>query len=513
MTGTGATHISGSQVDTDCEAASLPGGGPLKGATPSRVLLQHRAPRNIRWHWLRDARRVLVLVASDLATYLALRLLVQTIRGGLLGGRIAESVATLLPVGFLGGWQFAVALILSLFFAGAYGAGDKRRDTSRVVAGVGLAGLLALYASVWQSAFVLVSVQYAVTVSAFTVALAASRTVVDLIVKRVRPRLGVGRAILVLQGEPKNWRNILDLAGSNSEFVLVGSIRLHSGSTGGTDQQLWGLGSVIEEKRADTVLLWGNLSDAEFAMAVDLALASGCRLLAGPRTPMAAGVEPKTVRIDGQPLVELTWPSLRAWQLVIKRLMDVVGAVVGLLLTAPLVVVAALAIRLESRGSVFFRQWRVGRAGKPFEIYKFRSMVSDAEQRVEELRKDSIYRDKRLFKVVDDPRITKVGALLRKSSLDEIPQLLNVLRGDMSFVGPRPPTLSEVALYEAHHYCRFDVKPGITGPWQVNGRSEIVDFEEVVRLDREYIERWSLWLDFRIILLTVPAVLRRTGAF
>jgi lipopolysaccharide/colanic/teichoic acid biosynthesis glycosyltransferase len=139
-------------------------------------------------------------------------------------------------------------------------------------------------------------------------------------------------------------------------------------------------------------------------------------------------------------------------------------------------------------------------------------MVVEAEEQLEELRGRSLYPDSRLFKVTKDPRVTRLGRWLRRSSLDELPQLFNVLRGEMSLVGPRPPLPSEVLKYEARHYCRFDVKPGITGPWQVGGRNQITDFEGVIRLEREYIREWSVALDLKILLRTIPAVLRMEGA-
>jgi lipopolysaccharide/colanic/teichoic acid biosynthesis glycosyltransferase len=139
-------------------------------------------------------------------------------------------------------------------------------------------------------------------------------------------------------------------------------------------------------------------------------------------------------------------------------------------------------------------------------------MIHGAEDRRPELEEISIYRDARLFKVRNDPRVTRLGRVLRRTSLDEAPQLLNVLRGEMSLVGPRPPLPMEVELYETHHYARFDVKPGMTGPWQVSGRNEIVDFEEIVRMETAYIQHWDVWSDVRILLATVPAVLGMRGA-
>lgn len=205
-------------------------------------------------------------------------------------------------------------------------------------------------------------------------------------------------------------------------------------------------------------------------------------------------------------------PPLEAWQLALKRTMDLVVASITLTVLAPFLAAIAIAIKLGSPGPVLFQQWRIGQAGRPFKIYKFRSMICGAESQVDRLRPVNIYPDARLFKVVDDPRITRFGRFLRRTSLDELPQLINVLRGDMSLVGPRPPTVSEVALYEAHHYGRFEVKPGITGPWQVSGRNRITRFEEVVALEAAYIRNWSLRADFKILLKTVPVVLRMHGA-
>jgi lipopolysaccharide/colanic/teichoic acid biosynthesis glycosyltransferase len=161
---------------------------------------------------------------------------------------------------------------------------------------------------------------------------------------------------------------------------------------------------------------------------------------------------------------------------------------------------------------VFFRQNRVGRGGRLFKIYKFRTMVAGAEEHRDELLEQSIYPDRRLFKIVGDPRVTRLGNWLRRTSLDELPQLFNVLKGEMSLVGPRPPIPSEVDLYEAHHYARFDVKPGITGPWQVAGRNQITDFEQIVTLETRYIRDWTLLTDIVMLFRTVGAVLRMRGA-
>ncbi len=198
-------------------------------------------------------------------------------------------------------------------------------------------------------------------------------------------------------------------------------------------------------------------------------------------------------------------------ELFFKRLVDIAGGIVGAFLTILLGIFIVPAIYLESPGSVIFKQTRVGRNGRLFSIYKFRSMYMDAEERKKELMSKN-QMNGLMFKLKDDPRITKVGKFIRKTSIDEFPQFFNVLKGDMSLVGTRPPTMDEFVKYEEHHKRRLSLKPGITGLWQVTGRSEILDFEDVVSLDLKYIDNWSIWSDIRILIQTVIVVLLRKGA-
>jgi exopolysaccharide biosynthesis polyprenyl glycosylphosphotransferase len=201
-----------------------------------------------------------------------------------------------------------------------------------------------------------------------------------------------------------------------------------------------------------------------------------------------------------------------SWPLIIKQAVDYAGASVGLLLLAPLFVATALLIRLTSPGPVLFRQLRSGLNGSPFTIYKFRTMVTNAEQLQHELQAMNEMSGP-VFKVSQDPRITRTGKWLRRTSVDELPQLFNVLRGQMSLVGPRPLPVDEVRrFHDPAHRRRLSVKPGITCLWQISGRSEIKEFRDWVRLDLEYIDHWSLKLDAEILLRTLPAVLRATGA-
>ena len=199
------------------------------------------------------------------------------------------------------------------------------------------------------------------------------------------------------------------------------------------------------------------------------------------------------------------------WQLVIKRVMDICGAVVGLILCGIISIFLVPAIKLDSPGPAIFSQIRIGKNGRRFKFYKFRSMYVDAEERKKELMKNNEM-DGLMFKMEDDPRITKVGKFIRKTSLDEFPQFWNVLVGDMSLVGTRPPTEDEFNKYNGHYKRRLMMTPGITGLWQVSGRSSITDFDEVVKLDLEYIDNWSLLGDIKILFKTVISVIKRDGA-
>ncbi len=271
--------------------------------------------------------------------------------------------------------------------------------------------------------------------------------------------------------------------------------------------------SLLQRTGAEVVVVAGYLPDNRFREVVDASLESQSQLLSVPRSIAIAGVQPNLVWRRGRPLIELTAPTLKGRQVFVKRVIDLIAAGVGLVVLSPLLALVAAAVKLHSPGPVFFTQQRVGQGGRRFRIIKFRTMVDGAEQRRDELLSRSLYSDGRLFKVRDDPRITPLGRWLRRSSIDELPQLVNVLRGEMSLVGPRPPLPSEVALYEEHHYARFDVKPGLTGPWQVAGRNGVTSFEEVMGLERNYIREWSVWADVRLLAKTIPVVMRMRGAF
>jgi exopolysaccharide biosynthesis polyprenyl glycosylphosphotransferase len=258
------------------------------------------------------------------------------------------------------------------------------------------------------------------------------------------------------------------------------------------------------------------LADAEFPERKAVDLVDRCH-----RYGIAVRVAPSTMEImfgptelvpgTTMPLIELKAPVFEGMQYVVKRVFDLVATTLLLIPLSLVMVPVALAVKLTSPGPVLYRSQRPGIGGEPFDCFKFRTMRSDADQLQEDLEHMN-EADGVLFKIKRDPRLTPIGGFLRRLSLDELPQLLNVIKGDMSLVGPRPLPMRDYDLLDDWHKKRYLVLPGVTGLWQVSGRSEL-DFDDLVRLDFLYIERWSVWLDIVIMLRTIPAVLRRTGAY
>lgn len=222
---------------------------------------------------------------------------------------------------------------------------------------------------------------------------------------------------------------------------------------------------------------------------------------------------PRIEILGKMPTIRFSPPALVGGDFWLKRSFDLVASASILFFASPLYIAIAILIKLDSPGSIFFKQQRVGLRGKSIKVWKFRTMVQNAAQLQKELEKQNVTKDGVLFKIKDDPRITKVGKFLRRYSLDEIPQVINVLMGNMSLVGPRPLPFRDVERFEEHHHLRHNVMPGITGLWQVSGRSDITDFEDAFKLDMAYIENWSLALDFQILLKTIKVVLGKEGAY
>ena len=250
----------------------------------------------------------------------------------------------------------------------------------------------------------------------------------------------------------------------------------------------------------------------EFLDMISLVKSLGVRVSVLPRIFEVVGTAVEFDTLNGVTVLGIRRFGLVRSSRAVKRAMDIVGSLLALLALAPVIIAVAIAVAVTSRGPVLFRQTRVGRDGRRFTMLKFRTMVSDAEQRKHEIESLNEMGGP-VFKVTNDPRVTPFGRWLRKYSVDELPQLINVLRGEMSLVGPRPLPVDEVSRFDdLAHRRRLSVRPGLTCLWQVSGRNEVRDFKEWVRLDLEYIDNWSLWLDVKILWRTIPAVLAGTGA-
>ena len=477
-----------------------------------RTILQGIASRNRRSHAIRACARVIGLLGLDGAASIAsIKLLAwsHAIAGG--HGWLQLNAWAGVPM-----LQTVTAICSGLFLAGAYNGGDARRNPERVTSGTGLGLMIAFWASLWTNfssdilsellgGGVLITIVMLVRLSA------------DRIVSRTRSdALTPGRALLVgSAADAARFREMLpsnDFTAFRTVATLDPGIQRRRAPDAPDAYGLDDLPEAIAACRVDTIVLCGLLEDAMLSHLMCFADAGGCRVLAPSRAFMLAQLTPSVHWRDGMPMIELTRPGLHGRDLVLKRALDLTVGSMMLAVAMLMMIPIALAVRLSSPGPVIFRQRRVGYAGRTFTIYKFRTMYLDAEERVASLLAGSLYADGKLFKMDADPRITPVGRWLRMLSLDELPQLLNVLIGDMSLVGPRPPLPREVDLYEDDEFIRFGMKPGITGPWQVSGRSRITSFPEVLRIESAYFAQWTIWRDFGILARTIPAVLKMDGA-
>ncbi len=462
-----------------------------------------RGPRqNLTGHLIKGVLRVLSLVSVDILAVYGGRGLLRAVRGGALGEAAASFVASLLPTTVSSPYEMAVAVVLAMTVTGGYRAGEHWRQPVRILTGVGGGVTLALYAHIWISHPVTVVLRGGVVWTLLGITLVTMRNLLFWLTRRV-PRPGLRHRVL----EVKGANSPTDPLFLGKQYPVVAVLRASDLPNDMEAMDGWLEGGV------DTIMVTGELSPRRFGQVADFALAHGCRLLCEPRSPQLADVEPRRILMEKTAVNEIIAPALRAPQLVLKRGVDIIGSALLLVLLSPVMLVVALAIRLDSPGPVLFRHRRAGYAGGFFELLKFRSMRPDAEKMLKadpELWKRYVENDFKLPES-EDPRITPLGRFLRRSSLDELPQLLNVLKGDMSLVGPRPVVEPELEKYRGQIPTLLSVKPGVTGLWQVSGRSDVA-FPERAQLDLEYVRRWSLVGDLWILFMTIPAVLYQRGA-
>jgi exopolysaccharide biosynthesis polyprenyl glycosylphosphotransferase len=313
---------------------------------------------------------------------------------------------------------------------------------------------------------------------------------------------------LIIGGEEERARIHQLMEKSPSAYACVGEL-----DTNGEAIDLPHLRQMLERTRVRNVILAGaeGISDVQFLDLLRSMWLRRVEVKVIPGAPALMSSKPAMAYDMGVPLLEVSYPRLNSTQWALKRMLDVTVSLGGLIVLSPLLVGVAILIKLTSPGPIFFKQKRVGADERIFCFYKFRSMYEDAEQRQAELEEHN-EAGGAIFKIKDDPRATPVGRFIRRWSIDELPQLINVLKGEMSLVGPRPLPVRDFERMDELHKKRLGTIPGITGYWQINGRSKL-SFEDMVRLDLYYMENWSLSLDVKIILKTLGAVLRGEGAY
>ncbi|GAA1639268.1 sugar transferase [Catellatospora bangladeshensis] len=478
-------------------------GGSTHIGTPVRVLDRRKG-------W--EQRYLRTLITSDLLVGAAAGLLVYMLR---FGHPVTPYTTTYLLLSL----ALPFALVASLALTRAY---DKRhlyvgtQEYDRVMR----AGLwLIASAAVGSYALELPTARSYVLIAppAATAALVVTRFLIRKSLHRRRERGDCLRRVIVVGHELAIIGLTRQLCRERFHGLEVVGACVPRGSDGRVGLPVYGtfddVAAAVRAAGADTVIVLScpeldghALRRMAWALErdeIDLIVASSLIDVAGGRT---------TIRpVDGLPMLHVEHPRLSGGSRVVKELMDRIGAALLLVVFAPLLLVTAMALRIDSAGPALFKQVRVGRDGREFVIYKFRTMYVDAEARLAELKHLNEH-DGVLFKIRDDPRVTAMGRWMRRYSLDELPQLLNVLLGQMSLVGPRPPLPHEVAAYADDVRRRLAVKPGMTGLWQVSGRSDL-PWEEAVRLDLRYVENWSMSMDLLILLRTLTAVARSSGAY
>jgi exopolysaccharide biosynthesis polyprenyl glycosylphosphotransferase len=405
-------------------------------------------------------------------------------------------------------------VLLGLEGRGAYQAAHGRRDPWRIVTGIALAFVAGALVSVFPPLYDLPILFIGVFALFAAGTLLVERFLVNEIVRQAYAHgVGLRRAIIV--GRSSDVESVVAALRDDAQrdHLVVGYVAPGSAHDSAALGALVDLESIIRREEPAELILCTQLPAEAYRRVADICVRNGVSILAIPSWTKSTRGWAEPIKIGSMPGYWLHPVQLEVPSLVLKRMMDIVLCLILFVATLPLIVIIGIAIKLDSRGPVFFQQRRVGLGGRQFTMWKFRSMEHMSERRHDDIAHLNSYADARLFKLQHDPRITRVGRILRRFSLDELPQLFNVIVGDMSLVGPRPPLPKEVIKYEHRHYVRLTVVPGMTGPWQVGGRNLITDFEEVVRLEQDYVERWSIRLDLRIMFKTLGVMLSGKGAY
>lgn len=477
-----------------------------------RSALRERRPHAVRRHTGRVATRFAVLLAGDVVAILLARAVAMWLAAETTFGAASLTASPLT----LGGMRFILLGVITIASVFAAGGHSRHRALNQPIRLFGAAAGAVLFNWAGGIARGYVSdlmLPMVATAGVLWLSLLLIRQISEWFLRHVWPgQRGAGAAILI--GPPIAARRFEQaIAAPGGDYRVVGYVATDRPDSddflGGIDD----LPTLIDEHDVEAVVVCADLPLTRISKVIEECLHAGCQILYPARAVRVYGVRPTLVWHHDQPFFELGSPVLKARALISKRIVDVLVSAVLLVLFAPLLALIAVAVALDSPGSPFFFQERAGLGGRRFRMIKFRTMREGADVEKGQLAHLNQTGDSRYFKIRDDPRTTRLGRMLRRWSLDELPQVMNVFIGEMSLVGPRPFFESDFEDYEDHHFRRLDAKPGITGLWQVSGRSEMLDFEDVIYLDRQYIEQWSFWLDVNILFRTIPAVVRRTGAF
>jgi exopolysaccharide biosynthesis polyprenyl glycosylphosphotransferase len=482
-------------------------GGDIRRARILPSVVQFRAS-------LRRLVSIVALIAIDvggLAGALYLALVLRTIYYG------ERPILWGLPWNAESEWLPFLALVTVLVFwrGGLYAPREQRAGAGRVVSSLLLVTVITLAFAVGTGYH---HTTFGLYVTAFTLAaivIGTLRAAYEVLTQDVWRLAGVRRrAVLVGSGDRLvELRRALGLGRGGIDYDFLGAVTDNGGDSGlaelGTIDDLPRL---LEALHPDEVIVSGSdLGEAQLLDLVEEASRAGVKVRIAPTTMELLTQRAEYVAGQGVPLFELRPPVFAGLDWATKRAFDIVVSCAMIIAAAPLWLFIALAVKLDSTGPVFYRDRRVGLNEREFGMFKFRSMYADAGQRQAALEAANEASGP-LFKIKDDPRVTRVGRFLRRYSIDELPQVLNVLRGEMSLVGPRPLPLRDYVQLEDWHRKRYLVLPGMTGLWQVSGRIELT-FDDLVRLDFYYLENWSIWLDISILAKTLPAVLARRGAY
>ncbi|MBD2197368.1 MULTISPECIES: sugar transferase [Calothrix] len=398
--------------------------------------------------------------------------------------------------------------IITLFLQGTYQAGKKRYDYFRIITALTLAhGLILLVGFLYLPVVDIPRSSFIVSWLMSIVLVCTGRMIVNLHLASIRRKsLASNHTYIICDSE--NSEKIFELLEQEKRYIIHGTASAKSLDRANRQQTIETLNKLGV---SEVFIAWDAIKNRLFLYWLFQTYGITIHILPMELKPIYRHLTLN--KVGGMPCLSFDCPAITGKDFWIKKSFDFFATILFLMFFFPVYLAIALAIKLDSPGPVFYKQIRVGLHGKEFKVWKFRTMRTDADKLQKELEALNETKDGILFKIKDDPRVTRIGKFLRRYSLDELPQLFNVLLGEMSLVGPRPLPKRDVDKFLEHHFIRQEVLPGVTGLWQVSGRSDILDFEQVINLDVKYIENWSLQLDFEILIRTVMVVLKKEGAY